>query len=66
VRRPDFASPVFLGIPLVIVRQGTSQSYATARKALDEAAGGLSVMRTIKMALDPHNLMNPGKMLPSE
>ncbi len=27
-------------------------------------AGALSVMRAIKQALDPENLMNPGKMLP--
>ena len=31
-----------------------------------EHGEALSVMRTIKMALDPHNLLNPGKMLPSE
>jgi FAD/FMN-containing dehydrogenase len=24
------------------------------------------VMRTIKHALDPHDLMNPGKMLPDD
>ncbi|MCA9916719.1 MAG: FAD-binding protein [Anaerolineales bacterium] len=28
-------------------------------------AGALAVMRTIKQALDPHNLMNPGKMVPA-
>jgi FAD/FMN-containing dehydrogenase len=27
-------------------------------------AGALAVMRAIKQALDPENLMNPGKMLP--
>jgi D-lactate dehydrogenase (cytochrome) len=25
---------------------------------------GLELMRTLKSALDPHNLMNPGKLLP--
>jgi D-lactate dehydrogenase (cytochrome) len=27
-------------------------------------AGALAVMRAIKQALDPENMMNPGKMLP--
>jgi D-lactate dehydrogenase (cytochrome) len=31
-----------------------------------EHGEALSVMRTIKQALDPHNLMNPGKMLPDD
>ncbi len=31
-----------------------------------EHGEALSVMRAIKRALDPHNLMNPGKMIPSE
>ena len=29
-----------------------------------EHGEALDVMRTIKRALDPHDLMNPGKMLP--
>jgi D-lactate dehydrogenase (cytochrome) len=30
---------------------------------LDEAgAGAVNMMRTIKQALDPHNIMNPGKI----
>jgi D-lactate dehydrogenase (cytochrome) len=29
-----------------------------------EHGEALNVMRTLKSALDPHNLMNPGKMLP--
>jgi len=28
-----------------------------------EHGEGLNVMRQIKRALDPHNLMNPGKMV---
>jgi D-lactate dehydrogenase (cytochrome) len=31
-----------------------------------EHGEALSVMRAIKRALDPHNLMNPGKMLPED
>ena len=31
-----------------------------------EHGEALSVMRSIKQALDPHNLMNPGKMLPDD
>ncbi len=31
-----------------------------------EHGEAVSVMRAIKAALDPHNLMNPGKMIPSE
>jgi D-lactate dehydrogenase (cytochrome) len=31
-----------------------------------EHGEALSVMRAIKQALDPHNLMNPGKMLPED
>jgi D-lactate dehydrogenase (cytochrome) len=27
-------------------------------------AGALALMRAIKVAIDPDNLMNPGKMLP--
>ena len=34
------------------------QKYMTAEH------GALAVMRAIKQALDPENLMNPGKMLP--
>ena len=30
----------------------------------EHGEGALSVMRAIKQALDPHNLMNPGKILP--
>jgi len=32
----------------------------------EHGADALAVMRTIKRALDPENLMNPGKMLPEE
>ena len=31
---------------------------------LEHGDGALAVMRAIKRALDPHNLMNPGKILP--
>jgi len=31
---------------------------------LEHGDGALAVMRAIKQALDPHNLMNPGKILP--
>jgi D-lactate dehydrogenase (cytochrome) len=31
---------------------------------LEFGATGLELMRTLKLALDPHNLMNPGKLLP--
>ena len=35
------------------------------RKFLEAEHGpGVSVMRTIKQALDPKNIMNPGKILP--
>jgi D-lactate dehydrogenase (cytochrome) len=30
----------------------------------DEHGEGVIVMRQIKQALDPQNIMNPGKMLP--
>jgi D-lactate dehydrogenase (cytochrome) len=36
------------------------QKYMNA----EHGAGALAVMRAIKQALDPENLMNPGKMLP--
>jgi D-lactate dehydrogenase (cytochrome) len=29
-----------------------------------EHGDALDVMRTIKRAIDPHNLMNPGKLIP--
>jgi D-lactate dehydrogenase (cytochrome) len=32
--------------------------------ALEHGEGALAVMRAIKMAIDPDNLMNPGKILP--
>jgi D-lactate dehydrogenase (cytochrome) len=38
------------------------KKYMTA----EHGAGTLAVMRAIKRALDPENLMNPGKMLPEE
>jgi D-lactate dehydrogenase (cytochrome) len=31
---------------------------------LEHGAGALTAMRAIKQALDPLNLMNPGKILP--
>ena len=31
-----------------------------------EHGEALAAMRAIKQALDPHNLMNPGKMLPDD
>ena len=36
------------------------QKYMTA----EHGVGALAVMRAIKQAIDPENLMNPGKMLP--
>ena len=37
------------------------------RKYLEKEHGGVAVdvMRSLKMALDPHNLLNPGKVLPA-
>ena len=26
---------------------------------------GVELMRTLKLAMDPHNLMNPGKLVPA-
>ncbi|MCA9955233.1 MAG: hypothetical protein KC434_10975, partial [Anaerolineales bacterium] len=34
--------------------------------AAQHGEGALAVMRAIKQALDPENLMNPGKMIPAE
>ena len=31
-----------------------------------ELGASVDVMRTIKQALDPHNILNPGKILPAE
>jgi len=31
---------------------------------VEHEAGALAVMRAIKQAIDPDNLMNPGKLLP--
>ena len=31
-----------------------------------EHGEALEVMRTLKRALDPHDLMNPGKLVPEE
>jgi D-lactate dehydrogenase (cytochrome) len=31
---------------------------------LEFGEAGVELMRTLKRALDPHNLMNPGKLLP--
>jgi D-lactate dehydrogenase (cytochrome) len=36
------------------------QKYMNAQ----HGAGALALMRLIKQAIDPDNLMNPGKMLP--
>jgi FAD/FMN-containing dehydrogenase len=40
---------------------GRSPPLATT---YDLCVGALAVMRLIKQAIDPENLMNPGKMLP--
>ncbi len=31
----------------------------------EHGAVAIEVMRTLKQALDPHNILNPGKILPS-
>ena len=33
---------------------------------VEEHGGGVEVMRALKMAIDPENIMNPGKMLPAQ
>jgi D-lactate dehydrogenase (cytochrome) len=43
---------------------GVGQGKAKYLKA--EIGEGLSVMRQIKQALDPHDIMNPGKILIGE
>ena len=42
---------------------GIGQGKAKYLKA--ELGDGLAVMRSIKQALDPLNIMNPGKILPA-
>jgi D-lactate dehydrogenase (cytochrome) len=32
----------------------------------EHGSGALGVMHAIKQAIDPQNLMNPGKMLPAQ
>jgi D-lactate dehydrogenase (cytochrome) len=31
-----------------------------------EHESGLAVMRAIKQAIDPHDIMNPGKIIPAD
>jgi FAD/FMN-containing dehydrogenase len=39
------------------------QSSGNQKNAEEHSAGALAIMRSIKRALDPKGIMNPGKMV---
>ena len=71
--RPELASKIAAAMDAETMKVGGSfsaehgigQTHA-AKLAAKKDPTALATMRKIKRALDPHNLMNPGKILPQE
>ena len=59
LRPADLASRKQAGLPISVLTAWDAISAAVVTEA---GAGAVSMMRAIKQALDPKNIMNPGKI----